>query len=73
LQGTTPASAAGPPESLDELQTMFAVARQQWPGAIVKASSLDAFLGHLTSAVDAGRLKLPEVTGMCAADVKFVS
>jgi hypothetical protein len=65
--------AAGPPESLDELQTMFAVARQQWPGATVKASSLDAFLGHLSNAVDAGRLKLPVVTGMCAADAQFMS
>lgn len=44
---------------------MFAVARQQWPGATVKASSLDAFLQQLSDAVDAGKLKLPVVTGGC--------
>jgi hypothetical protein len=44
---------------------MFAVARQQWPGATVKASSLDAYLQHLSNAVDAGKLKLPDVTGAC--------
>ncbi|KAF6255451.1 hypothetical protein COO60DRAFT_212733 [Scenedesmus sp. NREL 46B-D3] len=53
----------GPPDSLEELQAMFAIARQQWPGATVKASSLDAYLGNLARAVDSGQLKLPVVTG----------
>ncbi|WIA20109.1 hypothetical protein OEZ85_005961 [Tetradesmus obliquus] len=53
----------GPPETLEELQTMFAVARQQWPGATVKASSLDAYLEQLSGAVEAGEIKLPVVTG----------
>lgn len=56
------AQRAGPPESLDELLTMFKLARKQWPGARVVASSLDEYLTHLEAAVDGG-LELPLVTG----------
>lgn len=44
---------------------MFGVARQQWPGTTVKASSLDAYLEQLSGAVEAGEIKLPVVTGAC--------
>jgi hypothetical protein len=51
---------------------MFAVARQQWPGATVKASSLDALLEHLSNAVEIGNVQLPLVTGMCMFQVYVV-
>jgi hypothetical protein len=51
---------------------MFAIARQQWPGATVKASSLDAYLQHLSNAVDTGKLTLPVVTGKGVAQSQVV-
>jgi hypothetical protein len=42
---------------------MFDHVRQQWPGATVQASTLDAYLEGLTQALAAGGLTLPVVTG----------
>jgi hypothetical protein len=44
---------------------MFAHVRQQWPGAAVAASSIEAYLAALEGALAAGGLTLPVVTGVC--------
>jgi hypothetical protein len=62
---------AGPPANASQVLAMFDHVRQQWPGATVQASTLDAYLEGLTQALAAGGLTLPVVTGvlrcMCLA------
>lgn len=47
----------------DTVLAMFKHVRQQWPGAEVQASTLEAYLDGLIAALHEGGLSLPVVTG----------
>lgn len=62
---------AGPPSNASQVLAMFDHVRQQWPGATVQASTLDAYLEGLTQALAAGGLTLPVVTGVLTHKLRF--
>ena len=53
----------GPAQDTLEVAAVMRTVRQQWPGATVQASTLDAFVDQLAEAVDQGKVQLPVVTG----------